>query len=171
MAVRSLLFSIVATALATACAANTDSPNDDTSDSDLVALKSLSVVQRTITEGGTVVMEYEPDEYPRDAHGRVPYLAIEFAAPSAGISAASLHPMTTTTRAPLSVKVTGKFPSEPQIIVTDARFHALASTRGHVTADGAEALLTTTTSPGTKFILVRDPLWVKPMNFQVTIGH
>lgn len=151
-----------------ACAASTDG-NDNTSEDDLTKLKDITVVETSMTTEGTITLAYEPDEY-QNAKTRVPYLAIELPAASTS-STASLRPESGSMTMPLSVSVTGPFPSTPQIVVTDGAFQPIANVRGHTTADGAEAALQTTATPGKKFVLIRDKLWVKPMSFQVTIGR
>ncbi len=149
------------------CAADEDEdegPIAEAQDELRTSLEDVTILTAAMTEPGTLAVTYEPTLYApsgwNTARSRVPYLAIELP-PRA--SAAFLAPPT--------VKVTGDFPGSPDIVVTDASFRALTTTRGRQAVGGIEGKLPIVSSRGKKFVLVRDLLWVRPMTFHVTVGQ
>jgi hypothetical protein len=144
-------------ALASGCAA---SSSDAASSSESAAtsndLASQTVVRGTLKVGETTTVGYQPDEYTKAIDG-VPYLAWKL---DGAVDASKL-----------SVAVSGDFPGNPNVIVTDSAFNVLASASGHKTAAGAMASLAVPAAGPAAMVLVRDEIWVRPMSFDITLSQ
>lgn len=165
MILRSL--SLVACLCFVGCAAPSAGEETEVASSSESGLTSLSSMLRAQTaldrartldlEAGSVAVDYAPSPYEPVEGRRLAFEAVTFEA-----SAAS---------EPTDIAVAGDFPSDATVIITNDRFEPLAvsRTRRSTTSGLAEAALRVPAGEGQRFVLVRDPKWVKPMTFEVAI--
>lgn len=126
------------------------------------AIDNVSVVENVeLTAGATVEVPYEPAAKAYDKKAGVPYLGIAIGAARAAAADSEI----------VDVTVEGDFPGSPEVLVTDAELHVLArgTATTHKSLDRVSVELPL--GRGSKFILVRDQLWTKPMTFDVSAGR
>jgi len=149
-------------AFAVGCAAPTTESAEGDVESTEDALSSSSLRQRTAlgrahvlgAAQGEVQVDYVPTASTEYAAGAVAFEAVHFDA-----SARSAV-----------VEVAGDFPSSATVVVTDDQFRLMAVAQTSASASGlSEARLRVPAGRGGRFILVRDPLWSKPMAFNVSV--
>lgn len=143
------------------CAApSVETTETETTESGLTSVSSMLRAQtaldraRTLdAETGSVSVDYAPSAY-EPLTGRLAFEAVTFAAD-----------------AEAEISVAGDFPSAATVIVTNERFEPLAVTRTarSETSGLAEAAVRIPAGVGQRFVLVRDPQWVKPMRFDVSV--
>lgn len=142
-----------------------DRRDDDVGDSaealspgSLRARTALDRIRDLEAEEGSIRVDYAPPEEgyeSSDAHG-VSFEPVKF-------EGSDDHKV---------VSVAGNFPSVATVVVTDAQFHVLAVKRTNANADGvAQANVRIPSGKGERFVLVRDPKWVKPMSFDVHVAR
>lgn len=143
------------------------SSEDDLSES---ALRSAVVLKGSVQAGESITLDYKPSAYPGKP-GVVPFLAVELLPPAESAAPTALGPQSAniSTTSTLDVKLEGDFPGTPRLLVVDENFRVLASARA-AQIDGLEQISVTVDGHGKKFVLVRDMLWVAPMNFQISTG-
>lgn len=165
---------LAALLLAAGCAADAESEDLGSSEGELGAtVTNVTVLDASVSEGKTVSVPYKPAViYPGldGAKTIVPYLAIALTT-SAELARTPSLTVPSNGIARTAVSVAGNFPSSPDVLVTDANFHILAKSTRQPDAELDQVSVTLPTGPGRKFILVRDNLWTKPMNFDVTVGR
>jgi hypothetical protein len=103
---------------------------------------------------GTSRVEYEPDADAAYLGDAPAFEAVPFRA-AAG--------------APLDITVGGDFPSNAQVVVTDADFRVVGVSTTQSALDH-EAASISVAAPGSGFVLVRDLRWVRPMQFDVRVA-
>ena len=152
-------------AFAAACAEPTGDAAEGAAESTEAALSPRSLRQRTALERARVLgaaegemrVDYVPSTAQPDYFGAVealPFEAVQFEASTA----------------PVTVEVSGDFPSSATVVVTDEHFRVMTVARTSASAEGiSEARLRLPSGTGGRFILVRDPLWSKPMAFDVSV--
>ena len=165
MLFRSLPIAAAFLCFAVGCAAPAQAEEEDvlSDESALtsVSLRSFTALDRVRSlpgETGSVAVDYVPSTE-GNAYSTVrnlPFEAVSFEAAS--------------TRS--TVAVSGEFPSSALVVVTNDRFEPIAASRTVRTATGAsETSLMLPPGDGQRFILVRDPKWVRPMTFEVVVGR
>lgn len=159
--------SLIACLCFAACAAPSageDTEIGSTSESGLTSLSSMLRAETALdraraldVESGSVAVEYAPSPYEPAEGRRLAFEAVTFEAN--GESEAT------------EINVAGDFPSAATVIVTNDRFEPLAVSRTtrSATSGLAEAALRVPAGEGQRFVLVRDPKWVKPMTFEVSV--
>lgn len=170
------LFASAASGLA-GCAADTtsDAPADDGAAVDELnasSLRSSTAIKGTVVAGSAITLGYDRGDalYPR----AIPYLAVEIVAapaPASAQAAGGVHTMNGEVIGGQAVTVTGNFPGRPRVLIVDESFKQLASTTAQTLADGTEQASFNVPRAGKRFVLVRDALWSKPMQFQISVGR
>ena len=129
----------------------------ESSESGLGSLSSMLRAQTALdraravdTASGSVEVAYAPSPYERSEH--VAFEAVTFAAEAA-----------------TEVSVAGDFPSSATVVVTNDRFEPLAVSRTTRSAASGVGRVTVRVPAGGGMVLVRDPKWVKPMTFEVSV--
>lgn len=139
---------------------------------DVVVANSLvdqTIVKGKITVGETAKVGYEP--YAQTEINGVPYLAWELVAPSAAATGLKTQASPFNT-ASITIGVVGDFPGEPDVVIVDESFGVLGTTKARSTGKGEEASIVIDTVEQTpKFVLVRDTIWVAPMDFEITVSQ
>lgn len=144
--------------------ASEDAEIASTSESGLTSISSLLRSQTALdraraldAESGSVAVEYAPSPYEPAEGRRLAFEAVTFEANAEGDAT--------------EVAVSGDFPSAATVIVTNDRFEPLVVSRTtrSTTSGLAEAAIRIPAGEGQRFILVRDPKWVRPMTFEVSV--
>lgn len=154
------LFFVALTALvgcSAQAAGSSDSASADTAEAPAApALADQAVVKGDLPVGATTTVSYSPTDYTAVTVGSVPYLAWSV----------------DTQAGPVSVDVSGDFPGSPDVLVTDKDFNVLGQAAGHKLADGTAATSLSVNVPaGPKMLLVRDKIWVKQMQFDISVAQ
>lgn len=150
------------------CSATSEEASGSAS-SDVIAQENLldqSIMKGKLTVGETTKVGYEP--YQTEIKG-VPYLAWELVAPKTSGLKTQSGPFNTAT---ITIGVVGDFPGEPDLVIVDQDFAVLGTTKARSTGTGEEASIVIDTLEQTpKFVLVRDMIWVAPMEFEITVSQ
>lgn len=166
------LASLVLAALAVGCSAPSTSDDGAVASSDVTAaetpdaLRDAAVMTGDVVVGQRSTVGYAPTDYLASDHDgdldtwERPYLAWK-------IDRRALEAAGAPT---LAVNVSGDFPGVPDVLVVDADFHVLASTRAQAENGLDVANLIVPNEGGEKLVLVRDKLWVLPMSFDITVS-
>lgn len=162
------LSSLLSLGVLAGCAApsDLDADADDGATSAEIALTSSSLRAQTAldrlreldAEAGSLNVDYAPSPSETVAYERrVAFEAVTFEASPDG--------------AAVAVAVAGDFPSSATVIVTNERFEPLAAaqTRRDAESGLAAATVRVPAGSGKRLVLVRDPKWVKPMTFEVSV--
>ena len=166
---RSLFFvsALVAAAALSGCSSEVQAEDTASADSNLTStkLESLSIIRGTMKTGASLTVAYEPELYGELDH--LPFIAVELL-PAKASATPGIAPRTAAPGSQLTVRVAGKFPGKPRLLVVDGDFKLIGGSRGLQSGAGtAAAQVTITNSPGAKFVLVRDEGWVAPMQFEI----
>ena len=162
----SLRSMMVAAALAFAvgCAAPATELADGETASTEDALSAGSLRQRTALDRAVVLGATEGAvrvDY-------VPAATADYVGPAAALPFEAVHFDASPTSA--VVEVAGDFPSSAMVVVTDDQFRVLSVARTTAAAEGVlQTRLRVPGGAGGRFVLVRDPLWSKPMAFDVRV--
>lgn len=174
-AISAVLFASSASSLA-GCAASTtsDAPVADGAEVDELnasSLRTSTALKGTVAAGSSITLHYDRGDalYPR----AIPYLAVAIVgAPAPARGAGAVHTRNGEGTGGQTITVRGDFPGRPRVLVVDESFTQLASTTAQALADGTEqATLVVPRDGGRRFVLVRDSLWSKPMDFQIGVGQ
>jgi hypothetical protein len=161
------------------CAADdvSASPVDDSAEVDelnTASLRASTAMKGSLVEGSAITLHYDRSDakYPR----AVPYLAVEIlSTPTHTASNGGLHVLNGETIGAQRIAVQGTFPGTPRALVVDEAFRVLARGSGTEQADGTQLIdfgaPRQTATSGKRFLLIRDGLWTRPMDFQVRIGQ
>lgn len=166
----SAFLSVAALALVStlpACAGPAEEQSSDTAALE-ATLKAQSIVKASIQKGQTVKISYDPESYDKNDYAPtagLPFMAVRVL-PSATPAIGSVRTQSNGKQT-LNVSVKGDFPGSPRLVVVDDNFHVLAATNGTSVggSDVATIELPDLTSGFT--VLVRDEIWVRPMEFEV----
>jgi hypothetical protein len=158
------------------CAADTTSeaPADNGAEVDelnATSLRASTAIKGTVAAGSSITLRYDRGDalYPR----AIPYLAVEIVAapaPASAQGAGGVHTRNGEVIGGQAVTVSGNFPGRPRVLIVDESFKQLASTTAQTLADGTDQATFAVPREGKRFILVRDSLWSKPMQFQIGVG-
>lgn len=132
-------------------------------------LERLTVVSGEVAPGGSVKVGYAGgDAYAGIPTNILPYIGVKLVAGSkAGAGGGGIRPLANGNQQ-LSLDVAGDFPGRPDVLVVDSAFHVLAQTKGVRTPDGVHASLELASFDEGDLVLVQDPGWVQPMDFEVS---
>jgi hypothetical protein len=143
--------------LASAACSSRDEGAAGLSEGQLMSAESLQEQTKleaavTVDEHGVARVNYVGDPA---YFGPVRFEAVRFAPAAAG---------------KVNVALQGDFPSNADVLVTDAAFHVIANTRTVPSKNGDSAtLMAEIEEPGDHFVLVRDQDWQNPMTFEVAV--
>jgi len=189
--VRGSFFVLLGCGSLLACAADSSSTSAGTDDGAAVdelnaaSLRESTAIKGTITEGAELTLHYDASdrEYPR----KVPYLALEIVpAPVPATSTGAygddqgeIHTMSgavaVAAAGAQTITIQGAFPGTPRALVVDNDFKVVSRATGQTQPDGSKLVSFDTTrasdSNAKRFLLVRDGLWSKPMDFNVHVGE
>lgn len=154
--------SLVLALAAAACGSSSNSSDGQYGNqvdvNDPTALKGATDVEGSVPVGSSTTIGYVH----KPEYTQVPYLAVTLTAAST--------PDTQT--GDQQITVTGKFPGTPEVYVVDPSFALIESKSNLVTnADGTTTnTVTVPRSTIDRTILVHDPMWSSPMNFEIAVG-
>jgi voltage-gated potassium channel Kch len=170
--IHSRLFLLVAAAALLTLSACSREPAEgaaSSADELRLGLERQTVIKGSVAEGASIKVAYQPELY--EGTTSLPFLGLALVRSGrAGAAGADVRPLDVRT-AHLSIDVAGDFPGTPDVLVVDADFHVIASTKGVAIEGGAHASLDVASADDASFILVRDEGWVRPMEFDVTVGE
>ena len=145
-----------------------DSSNVIVANSDLL---DQTIMKGTLTVGETSKVAYSPDVYKETSINGVPYLAWELVAPTAEATSGLKTQSTPFDTATITIGVVGDFPGQPDVVIVDKNFTVLGATKGRSIGNSEEAqIVVDTTGNAPKFVLVRDMIWVAPMDFEISVA-
>jgi len=162
---------------ATGCAA--DSTSESATSSDAQELKSMGLAIAAgakVPIGETSTIRYALDTIGyKLTTGLVPYMAFEIVKPAAPYASGGLATQNGNLRlqATHHVSVKGPFPGTPRVLVVNQDMRVIARADVEKQPDGTAIAVANVALPdaGPSFIVVRDSLWSKPMEFEINVGE
>lgn len=169
------LAALLAFSALTACSTASQDEASTSASAGVVVSDNLldqTIMKGKLNVGETSKVAYEPELYKQSNINGVPYLAWELVAPAAPAQSGLKTQNGPFNSATITIGVAGNFPGEPDVVIVDENFVVLGTTKARTTALGEEAgKIVVDATEGPKFVLVRDTIWVAPMDFEISVGQ